>query len=83
MKRTAIFFMLSFVLVALLASLAPASVAHAATVLYAKPNATGTGDCLSWANGCTLQTALTNAGSGDEIGAANSDPGWSHESVGK
>ena len=37
------------------------------TILYAKPTATGTGDCSSWANACTLQTALADAVSGDEI----------------
>ena len=40
----------------------------AATVRYATP--TGVGDCASWATACTLQTALTNAGSGDEIWVA-------------
>jgi predicted outer membrane repeat protein len=34
---------------------------------YAKPSATGTGDCSSWANACTLQTALAAAVSGNEI----------------
>jgi hypothetical protein len=42
MKRTVIFFMLSFVLVALLASLAPAPIAHAAT---------------TWTNVASLNTA--------------------------
>ena len=36
-------------------------------VHYASPIATGTGDCSSWANTCTLQTALTWAIPGDEI----------------
>ena len=36
-------------------------------VLYAAPSAVGNGDCSSWANACTLQTALANAISGDEI----------------
>jgi hypothetical protein len=41
----------------------------AAGVRYAAPSALGTGDCLSWANACTLQTALgmTNSLNGDEI----------------
>ncbi len=57
--------------------------AHAdPAVLYAAPFARGSGDCSSWANACTLQTALSNAISGDEIwvrqgvyypGAARSD----------
>jgi predicted outer membrane repeat protein len=41
--------------------------ARAAGTLYAKPIATGTGTCLSWVNACTLQTALSTAGRGDEI----------------
>ncbi|PWH17465.1 MAG: hypothetical protein DDG58_07980, partial [Ardenticatenia bacterium] len=36
-------------------------------ILYAAPSAQGSGDCSSWANACTLQTALANATSGDEI----------------
>ncbi|MGC1377452.1 MAG: choice-of-anchor Q domain-containing protein, partial [Anaerolineales bacterium] len=40
---------------------------RAATIRYAVPGATGTGDCASWVTACTLQTALANAGSGDEI----------------
>jgi len=43
---------------------------RAATTRYAAPGATGAGDCASWATACTLQTALTNAGSGDEIWVA-------------
>lgn len=38
-----------------------------AGVLYAAPAAQGSGDCLSWANACTLQTALGLAASGNEI----------------
>ena len=41
-----------------------------ADVRYTKPAASGTGDCLSWANVCMLQTALTGALSGDEIWVA-------------
>ncbi len=41
--------------------------AQQAAVRYAAPGAVGNGDCSSWANACTLQTARTNAGSGDEI----------------
>jgi uncharacterized repeat protein (TIGR02543 family) len=36
-------------------------------VRYAVPVAVGTGDCLSWDNACTLQSALTGAVSGDEL----------------
>ena len=42
--------------------------ARAAGILYATP--TGSGDCSSWANACTLQTALTIAVNGDEIWVA-------------
>ncbi|CAG0935945.1 hypothetical protein TFLX_04799 [Thermoflexales bacterium] len=44
--------------------------ANAAGVHYAKPIASGTGDCLSWDNACALQTALTGATSGNEIWVA-------------
>ncbi len=37
---------------------------------YAKPAASGNGDCKSWANACTLQTALTSAVNGEEIWVA-------------
>ena len=42
--------------------------ARAAGIRYAIPG--GTGDCSSWANACTLQTALTGAASGNEIWVA-------------
>jgi hypothetical protein len=38
-----------------------------AAVKYAKPTATGTGDCNSWTNACTLPTALAAAESGDDL----------------
>lgn len=45
--------------------------AHAdARILYATPQAIGTGSFSSWGNSCTLQTALTNALSGDQIWAS-------------
>ena len=44
--------------------------AYAASIRYAAPSATGSGDCSSWTNACTLQTALTGASSGDTIWAA-------------
>jgi len=37
---------------------------------YVKPTATGSGGCSSWANACGLQTALTNAITGDVIWVA-------------
>ncbi|MGC8877795.1 MAG: hypothetical protein ACP5R2_01045 [Anaerolineae bacterium] len=39
-------------------------------ILYAAPTAQGKGDCSDWDNVCTLQDALTNAKSGDEIWVA-------------
>ncbi|MBI5293979.1 MAG: S-layer homology domain-containing protein [Chloroflexi bacterium] len=59
-----------FVLLALLLALAPVQPAHALGNLYAKPVASGLGNCSSWANACTLQTALTNAPRDTEIWAA-------------
>lgn len=41
--------------------------ARAAGVLYVASTAVGNGNCSSWANACTLQTALSNAASGDQI----------------
>jgi CSLREA domain-containing protein len=41
--------------------------ASAASTRYAAPSAVGSGDCSSWANACSLQTALTGASSGDTI----------------
>lgn len=38
-----------------------------AAIRYAAPSTVGSGDCSSWTNACTLQTALTQAISGDEI----------------
>ena len=43
------------------------SPARAAGVRYAKPEASGSGDCLSWENACILQTAIAGAVSGEEI----------------
>ncbi len=39
-------------------------------VRYAKTSATGSGDCSSWANACTLQTALSGAVSGQQVWVA-------------
>jgi len=38
-----------------------------AAVLYAAPTAQGSGNCDTWSDACTLQTALGMAQSGDEI----------------
>ncbi len=46
------------------------SFSHATTVegiRYAAPAALGAGDCSSWSNACTLQSALAVAISGDEV----------------
>ena len=45
----------------------PQDTARASTVAYAKPSATGNGDCSSWADACTLQVALSLADVLDEI----------------
>ena len=41
-----------------------------AEIHYGKPTAAGAGNCSSWADACTLQTALATAISGDEIWVA-------------
>jgi hypothetical protein len=69
--RTFIFRLLSVrVLLSLLVSVLGVTPARAAGILYAKPAASGASNCLSWANACSLQTALTGAVSGDEIWVA-------------
>jgi len=45
----------------------PIAPVYAASIRYAAPTAQGSGDCSSWSNACTLQTALTTAVSGDQI----------------
>jgi hypothetical protein len=59
-------FSVLFVIVFMLA-VTPLQATHAAGVRYAKPAASGAGDCSSWTNACTLQSALTGAVSGEEI----------------
>ncbi len=54
-------------LAAALALGAPQAIYADPGVRYAAPVAQGGGDCSSWDNACTLQTALTGAVSGDEI----------------
>jgi hypothetical protein len=46
---------------------APQAIYADSGVRYAAPEAQGSGNCSSWANACTLQTALTGAVSGNEI----------------
>ena len=57
-----------FCLILLLFTLVPD--VQAAGLLYAKSSASGTGDCSTWANACSLQTALAQAVSGDQIWVA-------------
>ncbi len=59
-----------FLLVGFILINQPVQPVHAAGVRYARPAASGLGDCSSWANACTLQAALTGAASGDEIWVA-------------
>jgi predicted outer membrane repeat protein len=56
--------------IVLVLAVMPFQAAHAVAVFHAKPIASGIGDCTSWDNACTLQTALTNASSGLEIWVA-------------
>ena len=50
-------------------AISPLQAVRAAVVRYAKPSASGSGDCMSWANACSLQTALAASVSSDEIWA--------------
>jgi uncharacterized repeat protein (TIGR01451 family) len=59
--------LLSITLIALLL-LTPQKLLHADPVVrYAAPAPLGNGDCSSWADACSLPTALASAGSGDEV----------------
>ncbi len=54
--------------ISLVVALSMPGVAHADPGrLYAAPATQGSGDCSTWGNACTLQTALTIAVNGDEI----------------
>jgi hypothetical protein len=66
LKSPATLFVLGVFLIMTAVLPAPRPVS-ASSVLYAAPTATGSADCSSWTNACTLQTALTNATSGDQI----------------
>jgi len=63
--KSPVHFVSFFLLLALL--LAPVSPARAVGIRYAAPNGVTSGNCDSWANACTLQTALASAANGDEI----------------
>ena len=58
------------IVIAFILSLTPLQSVQAASVRFVMPAASGSGDCSSWANACTLQTALTGSTTGDEIWAA-------------
>lgn len=61
-------FLSLFVLLTLLVGAVGVTPAQAGGgILHVKPTATGTGDCLSWANACTLQTALAMSGPANPI----------------
>jgi hypothetical protein len=66
LKSPATLFVLGVFLIMTAVLPAPRPVS-ASSVLYAAPTATGSADCSSWTNACTLQTALTNARSGNQI----------------
>jgi predicted outer membrane repeat protein len=66
MSRNHIFNILSsIILLTLIFSTMGTTSARAAGILYTRPN--GNGNCSSWENACTLQTALIGAAIGDEI----------------
>ncbi len=55
----------------LVISLNGLSIANATpTIRYAKPTASGSGNCASWANACTLKTALDGSISGTQVWVA-------------
>ena len=66
-KSISRFFSILSVIVFILA-VTPLQAAHAAGIRYVMLGSTGS--CSSWADACTLQTALTGATSGDEIWVA-------------
>jgi len=66
--KLGIIFLLIGLILAIVVTLTSPSIAHSNTdVLYATPTVQGSGDCFSWANSCTLQSALSRAVTGDEI----------------
>jgi hypothetical protein len=56
-----------FMLLSVLSTFHVWHVSAEGNTLYAKPEATGSGDCSTWGNACSLQEALTAAESGQEI----------------
>jgi len=67
LKRKDVFCIVLLALLSVFSLNVPLSSQAAGSVRFAAPVAQGSGNCSSWANSCTLQTALTNAVSGDEI----------------
>lgn len=66
-RRAKIILLFVGVFLTLVVALAAFQTTLASGVRYAAPATVGTGDCSSWENACTLQTALTGAAGGDEI----------------
>ena len=60
----------ALMLLILLVSTVGVTPAHAAGIHFVRPDGLTSGGCDTWANACTLQTALTGAISGDEIWVA-------------
>ena len=69
-KKAVYHFLSLLLLVGFMQASGPYQAVHAAGVRCARPAAIGLGDCSSWENACTLQTALTGSASGDEIWVA-------------
>ncbi len=72
MTKTSFFYRIfsMLLILAFMLAIRPFRSVQADGVLFVKSTASGTGNCSSWANACTLQTALTGAISGDEIWVA-------------
>ena len=70
MKNTNKLFTVLTLLALLLASVPLQTAQAAGNVYYVVPGGMTSGSCDSWLNACTLQTALTNAVSGEEIWVA-------------
>lgn len=65
-RISSVLLLLAFMLV-LTAGTLDVTPARAAGILYARPVASGTGDCSNWDDACTLQTALSQSESGNEV----------------
>jgi hypothetical protein len=67
LKRKDVFCIVLLALLSVFSLNVPLSSQAAGSVRFAAPTAQGSGNCSSWINACTLQTALSQAVSGDEI----------------